>query len=533
MGLPLIIHTDGTIYFYKKMAAEEKEIEISNYLKKTTVQIHYTDKLEVYKIEDYSIVSLILMDINGIDKFISYLYELGYNEIPPALLEHIKAVQESMKVVSLTLGKAEIIIKIMKGDLSFLERDKKMGEKLKHGKEQNSYTYPRKDNFKLIEYLANKNVNMTFPSIDMDGTIDFNFKEKIIPRYYQDQAFDALVNREKGLVVMPVGSGKTYVAMRLIQYFKKVTLILCENKYNCFRWKNMLLKYFNISNEDISVCVDESNVNKISKINICSYDIIRSSTDESIFQRLFDNKWGLIIYDNAHKVVTEKAADLLYLKTTYKFAFDSTLNRSDGMERSLLNLFGGITYNISSHELVNNLFQKRLDCYKVDLRKLSISKIEFIRHMLKQMKEKSILVVAFRRDDMKRIYDNTGIKVINAHTSNDERIQLVQDFNSSKIKRLCIGNLIEKYPITNVDAMIAAGYRGGTEIEDNFRIGTLVSTPSKLFKLTITQMFYLINNDIEKEKVRSKEIYLNNHNIFLKELSESKHLGDEISELER
>ncbi|MDR3594602.1 hypothetical protein [Clostridium sp.] len=55
MSLPLIIHKDGTIYFYRKFSASD-EIEISNYLKKTTVQVQYTDKIEVYKIEDYLIL---------------------------------------------------------------------------------------------------------------------------------------------------------------------------------------------------------------------------------------------------------------------------------------------------------------------------------------------------------------------------------------------------------------------------------------------------------------------------------------------
>lgn len=532
MSLPLIIHKDGTIYFYKELALEE-EIKISNDLKKTTLQIQYTDKLEVYKIEDYSIISLILMDINSINEFITFLCKYSYNEIPYALLEHINLIQESMKVVSLTLGKAEIIIKIMKGDLSFLEQDKKINEKLKQGKERNSYTYPRKDNFKLIGYLTDKNVNMTFPSIDTDETIEFKFKEKIVLRYYQKQAFDALANRKSGLTVMPVGSGKTYVAMKLIQYFKKVTLVLCENKYNCLRWRDMLLHYLNISNEDILVCIDESNINEIHKINIYSYDILRSNTGESIFERLLNNKWGLIIYDNAHKVVTEKAADLLYLKTTYKFAFDSTLNRSDGMELSLLNLFGGITYNISSYELVNNLFQKRLDCYKVDLKKLPISKVEFIKRLLKEINERSLLIVTFKQDDMNEICDNTGIKFINAHTCYAERIQLVQDFNNGKVKRLCIGNLIEKYPITNVDVMIAAGYKGATEIEDSFRIGTLVSTPSELPKIKITRMIYLIKSDSENEKVNRKESYLNKCRVFFKKLDASKYLGDVNSELKR
>ncbi len=531
MSLPLIIHKDGTIYFYKKFSASnEIEIEISNYLKKTTVQVQYTDKIEVYKIENHSIASLLLMGEESKNEFIRFLNRYSYNEIPDVLMEHLKEIEENMKVVSLTLSKAEIIIRIMKGDPSFLEEDKKINDKLKPGSEKKLYTYPRKDNLKLIERLAEKDVNITFPTIDTDGTVDFNFKEDIIPRYYQTQAFDALVHRKRGLTVMPVGSGKTYVAMNLIQYFKKVTLILCENKDNCLRWKEMLLKYLDISNKDISVCINDSNINKI---NIYTYDIIRTTTDDSIFERLFENNWGLVIYDDAHKVVTEKAADLLYLKSTYKFALDSTLSRTDGMERSLLNLFGGITYNISSDELVNNLYQKRLECYKVDLRNSDLSKFQFINYVLKNIEERSVLVVAYEIKDMDKIHAVSGIRVINQNTCDTERIHWVDDFNNGRLKRLCIGKLIDNYPITNVDVMIAAGYRGGTEIEDSFRIGTLVSTPYRLPKITKSLMFYLINSDSDNKNVRSKEQYIYKWKVSLKKLDANKLLGDDNFEFER
>lgn len=532
MSFPLIIHNNGIIFFYKKLFTED-EVVISNYLKKTTEQLQYTDDIEIYKIEDYCIVSILLMNSNSIDEFIGFLNKYTYNKIPEVILKRFREIEDSIKEVSLILGKAEIIIKVMKGDLSFLHNDKKFSKKLCPGKEKNSYVYPREDNCKLIEYLADKKVNMSFPSINTESNIDFKLKKAIYLRYYQMGAFEALINRKKGITVMPVGSGKTFVAMKLIEYLKRTTLILCEHRYNCLRWRELLIEYFAITEEDISICIDENCTNKVSKINIYSYDIIRTTADESIYQRLFNNKWGLIIYDNAHKVVTEKAVDLLYLKSTYKFAFDSTLSRSDGAEKSLLYLFGGLTYNITSFELVNNLFQKKLECYVADLRGLLITKAGFIKKLLNRLSERCILIVSYKNTDMEKINIATGIEFINSSTADIVRKQLIDDFKSRKLEKLCIGKLIESYSLTNVDVMIAAGYRGGTEIEDSFRIGTLVSTPTKLPKIVTTIMYYLIINDSEAKYVSRKELYLRNRNIILKHLDVSNYLGDENFESER
>jgi hypothetical protein len=75
--------------------------------------------------------------------------------------------------------------------------------------------------------------------------------------------------------------------------------------------------------------------------------------------------------------------------------------------------------------------------------------------------------------------------------------------------------------------MVAAGYRGSTEIEENFRIGTLVGTTSKLLKITQAQIYYLIRNDNESRNVLIKEKFLKQYGIILRKLDFSKHLGDE------
>lgn len=525
LNFPLIIHMDGTIYFYKEFTDDDKYI--SNYLKQTTVQIQYTSQLEIYKIEDFSIISLVLFDNNSMDEFINFLERYSYNIIPSTLLDRFKIIEQNIKVVSLELGKTEIIIRVMKGDLSFLYTDKKFKEKIKYNDKEKVFTYPRKDNYKLIEDLTEKDVNIVFPTYDARDNIELKAKKDLELRYYQQQAFNTLVNRKTGLVIMPVSSGKTYLGIKTIEYFKKGTLIFCENKNNCFIWKDTLLKFLDIDDNDVFVCVSEQEVYDIKKINIYSYDVLRSNKDGSMFEILNKINWGVIIYDNAHKVVTEKSVDLLYLKSKYKFAFDSTINRSDGMQRILLKLFGGVTYNITSYELVKNLYQKKLECFKVDLRSLPVKKEDFIKSICSKSSNKSLLIVAHRTKDIYSISEKLNIKSINKDTKDEDRISLIQDFNYGHIKKLCISNLIEKYPITNIDVMIAAGYRGSTEIEENFRIGTLVGTTSKLSKITVVKMYYLIKSDVDKKNVSIKERSLIQYGIVLKELDYSEYLGDE------
>lgn len=527
MNLPLIIQRDGTIYFYKENNENNREDNISNYLKEKTIQIEHSDKLEIYEIKDFSIISLILNNSNCVDEFIKYLKTYSFNEVPTELTNRIKEIKDSMKIVSLELSATEIIIKIMKGELPFLETDKK----LKINKKDNFYTYPRENNSKLIDYLAKRKVSMILPKVNTNENIDIQFKNDIDfkLRYYQEQAFEKLKNENKGLAVMPVASGKMYVALSLIEYIKKRTIIFCEGKDNCFRWKELLIKFLNISKEDISICVDNSYNYKIGKINIYSYDILRKSNNNLIFQSLYDNDWGVIIYDNANEVVTNKSVDLLYLKAEYKYAFDSTLDRGDGKEQNLFYLFEGVKYYITSKELVNKLFQKRLQSYKVDLRGMPISKDSFIKKVSDKINKKSLVIVAHEEEDIERISRYLEIESLYNKTNNEngERVKLTELFNSKKINRLCISsNLIEKYNITNIDVMISAGYRGSKKIEEDFKIGTLIGTESQLKQRKIVEMFYLIKNEEEYKRVSKKEKKLKPYGIILNELNVSKYIGD-------
>lgn len=458
-------------------------------------------------------MSLVIFRDKPYYEFIDFLKKYSYNGIPKSLIESFEHLIENIKSVSLELGKSEIILKVMKGDLSFLIDDKKFTNNNVRSRNNKTYVYPREKNYKVLKLLSEKDVNIVFPSCNYANDIEFTERKKIKLRYYQEDSYDALVNRKAGLTIMPVNSGKSYVAIELIKYFKKETLILCEHESNCYRWRDLILDLIDINKNDIAVCAKKNDLAQHKKINIYSYDILRNAENGQLFERLNKINWGIIIYDNAHKAVTDKAIDLLFLKAIYKFAFDSTINRSDGREINLLNLFGGVTYNITSQELVKNLFQKELQCFKVDLTNINLTKLEYANRLLFKNKEKKIVVVAHYKKDIEKISNKLNLKCIYSSINKLKRRDIINRFNNGKINRLCISNLIEKYHINDLDIMIVAGYRSKYEIEELFKIGTLVGITSQLNKITKVQMYYLIENKGDLEKVIYKEARLKKYGI--------------------
>lgn len=501
MDKPIILLNNKNIYLYKKSIQEELYTYISKYLKKVSLQSSYSDELDIYILDEYSIISLILSGDEAITEFYEIMNKYSYNEIPVSIIQDIDNTKNSLRSVELELGKTEVIMKILEGDLSFLQKES-FKKHVKYDNDKETYKFPRNKSLKIIKDLAEEKVNIEFPTCSISDRINFSLKNNTTLRYYQEEAFETLKNRNKGLMLMPISSGKNYVAIRMIDYIGKKTLILCENKSISSRWKKDL--EYMLDSKDI-ILVENENF-KVSDITICSYDLIRRN--DQVFESLNSSEWGVILYDNAHKAVTEKAVEVLYLRSQYKFALASSLNRSDDKGLELGNLFRRSIYNITSQELLKKLYQKQLKYYKVDLKDIGYNTNQFITYILKKYPNKRVLIVSYGVTALEAITKDLNIDVITGSTNGHEREEIIEKYNDKKINKLCITNLIENYRVNDVDIMIALNYRGQTEIEDDFRIGTLISTIDRLKNEQEALKFYLINDQKEKEIVEHKELYL-------------------------
>lgn len=494
----LVIMKNGDIYFYKCFLDEETYKNISTDLRKYLIQIEYGDKVDKYSLNEDAIISICIN--KQIEEFKAFMNKYLYNIFPDTLLNRVNEINEKLNSVRLELGTTTVLMKILQGDLSFLDKDDKISKIIEVYEDNKTGEFYKKDSFKVIKHLTEKSVNIEFPYCESNETINIEFKHEIKLRYYQEQAYNQLAGKKSGMLIMPIASGKNYIAIKLIANIKKKTLILCEHKNNCKIWRRDLNTLLHL--DDKRVVVVEDKRFEAEEITICSYDLIRK--DNGVLENLNSIKWGAIIYDNAHKAVTDKTIDSLYLSTEYRYALASTLNRSDDEVSSLVKLFRVSTYTITSKELTNNLFQKTFKGYKIDFRGNSISKGELVRKIINSKELERLVIVAHKVKDIKDISRKLNIPFINESTSEYERRIIVNRFESNKDNILCISNLIENYRISNFNSMIAAGYRGKTLIEEDFRIGTLIGTQEKLEEEVISKYYYLITDDKEKENVEKK-----------------------------
>ena len=185
------------------------------------------------------------------------------------------------------------------------------------------------------------------------------------PRYYQQVAInrtlDAIARgRNRLLLVMATGTGKTYVAFQIVYRLlqsglKKKILYLAD--------RNVLIDQ--TLEQDFSPLEKVSHKIQSSKedpVTLSSYQVYFAlyqqlcgdNGDEQHYKRLFPNPdfFDLIIVDECHHIAAEKSREALkQLNAKYVYGLSATPKRADGLEKIVYSECGNILFTYKASEL--------------------------------------------------------------------------------------------------------------------------------------------------------------------------------------
>ncbi len=172
--------------------------------------------------------------------------------------------------------------------------------------------------------------------------LDLRLNTELVPRKHQALAFEAWKNSGgRGVVVMPTGSGKSFLAMMAMSHIKRPTLIVVPTIDLIHQWAGQLSKFFG---RKIGTLGGGSR--EVMDITVSTYD------SAVIHMEFIGNKFGLIIYDECHHLPSEmnKLAASMCI-APYRLGLSATPERDDGGEQELFRLVGNLAYRIHIDEL--------------------------------------------------------------------------------------------------------------------------------------------------------------------------------------
>lgn len=187
------------------------------------------------------------------------------------------------------------------------------------------------------------------PPLDFEPTIS------LAARQYQTEAVEAWEKRDgRGVVVLPTGAGKTFVAALAIARMKVATLVIVPTIDLLHQWQTALANFYGLKDKEL-IGVWGGGRQELKPLTIMTYD-------SAIIHTRHLNRFAMLVFDEAHHLPAESykaAAEGAY--APYRLGLSATPERADNRHRLLDELIGLEVYRRMPGELTR---QKFLASYK-------------------------------------------------------------------------------------------------------------------------------------------------------------------------
>ena len=204
----------------------------------------------------------------------------------------------------------------------------------------------REDLHRLFEMVNLKTVKKDLRN--KGKPIEVAFKVALRPE--QEEALEAMLKKENGLLEARTSFGKTVLAIALIAKLKVNSLIVVPNISLLAQWKEKLETFLDIEGTVLkgkTIRFGEYHGAKkrlTGKVDVASIDSLTSEEGKKLL-----SQYGLILFDEAHHLGAVTYGEILRsCSSRYLYGLTATLKRSDGMDKVVSRLIGETLYASSN-----------------------------------------------------------------------------------------------------------------------------------------------------------------------------------------
>lgn len=219
-------------------------------------------------------------------------------------------------------------------------------------------------------------------------------EERISLRPYQEDALNSWLGSKRGILVLPTGAGKTFIALRAMELLREPTLIVVPTLPLLKQWKELIESTYGVKVGAVGGGSED-----IKPITVITYDsaYLRASS--------LGNRFTFLIFDEVHHLAAESYIEIAeYSAAPYRMGLTATLEREDGRHSLLFPLVGGVVYQISPKELAGeHLAEFETIRIRVDLTEEERSRYESLLKEYRESLRKAGMSMKFLEDFRKLV----------------------------------------------------------------------------------------------------------------------------------
>ena len=457
--------------------------------------------IHIFKITDLSIWNAAAMGttqeyiLNTLEKYSQY-------EIPSNVLTQVKAWYVKYGAVELeyeNYSSDRILLKATPEYTNEIETELKslIIDKTNAGFIiENTQRGPVKNKLLQIGLPVKDNLGFT-----KGNPLNVNLKSTTQLRGYQKEAAENIHTSGHGTVILPCGSGKTIVGINLVTLTKTSTLIVTNSQTSVSQWKESLLKFTDISEDDIAIYGDNK---EIKAITITTYNMVayKNKNEFVHFNKFEKANFGLLICDEVHLMPADMFRIVASLQALKRLALTATFVREDGKEKEIFTLIGPKRYdkpwkdlevlgfiakiqlkeiriplNLVDKERYNQAVNGQI---KFEISATAESKINMISQLIAKHKDDTILIIGHFTDNLEAIGKKLNIPVISGKTSAKERKFWFNKLRTKEINVLIASKIANAaLDIPDINVVIQISFQYGSRNEEAQRIGRAIRPKEK------------------------------------------------------
>ncbi len=269
-------------------------------------------------------------------------------------------------------------------------------------------------------------------------------------RPYQEQAVEAVMARQFGVLESGTGSGKTIMALAIIARRRQPTLILVHTKELLYQWQERIKQFLGL---EAGLLGDGHN--DIAPVTVAIVNSARNKLSD------LPHHFGHLVVDECHRVPASLFIDVVTaFDCCFMLGLSATAFRRDGLSQ-LINIYlGDLVYRVDSSELTATgavlkpkfsqhptLFAFRYrDNYQDLLKALTTDKYrneQIVSDIVAESRESSrgILVVSDRVahcEELARLLQErqVDVAVLTGRSPSEERAAIVDDVKAGRVQVL-------------------------------------------------------------------------------------------------
>lgn len=173
--------------------------------------------------------------------------------------------------------------------------------------------------------------------------LDIELKDGVKPYWYQQDAIDAILEHQQGLIVAPCSAGKTVLAIALIAKLRVKAFVIVHTKDLMYQWFDRLDQFL-VGDYKIGKIGD--GIKKMGDVTISTVQsFIRLKPN--VIER-YQKECGVVILDESHHCGANSYVTLMKtIKAKYILGLTATPKRKDKKDFLINSYLGGVAHTIS------------------------------------------------------------------------------------------------------------------------------------------------------------------------------------------